>query len=221
MRITKPIIGLLIGLLLGCNSTNQEATIKAASEVSKPPKPKTTQLSESQVKQKESIVQAAKLNYEQVKQLEFLKQNNPQYTSFKVVVPTYIPDGFQVQLLETEIIEADAIDQNGAVVYNLVCRNPNNLCFSIHSSSSENWQNSSTSDYKNVEVDSKSLGKVVLNYTDFDGFTEGPYIGFKEPILQGKQRYSFESGGGIICNSDSISIEEAVKVVESLEYLNP
>lgn len=225
MRTTTLIMGLLIGPLLGCNSTNQEAKITPTPEVSKSPKssplPQATQPTESQVRQKQSIAQAAKLTPEQVEQLESLKQNNPQAATFKFVVPTYIPDGFQVELLEAEVLEADAIDQNGAFVYNLVYRNPQNVCFSIHSSSSNNWQDSFTSDYKTVEVNSKTLGKVVLNYTDFDGFTQGPYIGFKKPIWQRNQKYTFESGSGIFCNSDSISIEEAVKVVESFKYLNP
>ncbi|MEL7004644.1 MAG: hypothetical protein AAFN93_18195, partial [Bacteroidota bacterium] len=70
-----------------------------------------------------------------------------------------------------------------------------------------------------IEVDSPALGKVILGYTDFDQEYNVSAVQFEDEwIVRGDNLYWFSS---YPFNGCELSIQEAVKIVESFQYLNP
>jgi hypothetical protein len=173
---------------------------------------------DTRLKPEGSIGESAKLTPDQVKQLMSLdNKNNSLSINFKVVLPTYIPPGFKVHKF------AAGKNATSGPGYEIVYRNSSNLCFVISGDSGQ-W-GGPPGGYDTVEVSSPALGKVVLEYTDFDRDTNKPYISFKgEPLMRGQTGYRFISSG--LSTDDKncgniISLQEAVKVVKSIQYLNP
>lgn len=161
-----------------------------------------------------STAEAALLTPDQVKQLVVMDNNNFKGIEFKVIVPTYIPAGFQIEKIET----ADRAGKIGDPHYQITYRNSRNACFSIYASSG-GW-GSGPGGQQSFEVNSPALGKVLLGYTEFQRATRKPSISFDEaPIIKGKQGYSFNSPGDTNC--EVINIQEAIKIANSFEYLNP
>lgn len=154
----------------------------------------------------------AKLTKKQVEEL-FFNINELEYSDFKPIVPAYIPEGFKVSKFEV-------VDLGGYRDYNLMYKNDNNFCFQI-SGSSTGWGDGA-SELQSIEVISQALGKVVLEYTENhrNRTNSSISLGIQPGVLGGHQAYWFTSP----VNDEycySISIQEAVKIVESLQYLNP
>jgi hypothetical protein len=76
-------------------------------------------------------------------------------------------------------------------------------------------------DYQPLEVQSHALGKVILEKTEFDLFSNQANIMlvFEGGLLMSPQRYSFMTLRNDMCNP--VKVQEAVKIVESFQYLNP
>lgn len=173
-----------------------------------------------------SIGRAAKLNPVQIKQAISLDKNNSRGMEFKIAVPTYVPTGFELESF-------GATEDGYGPLYWIVYRNSSNLCFEI-SANSGGW-GAVPQDYETVEVVSPAFGKVVLEYTDFDQIRNKAYIRFKDaPIVRGepgkKRGYFFASpvesfeakkSSENLAICDRINISEALKVVESIQYINP
>ena len=163
---------------------------------------------------------AAQLTSAQVKQLESLEKSNivksgelqVEAGKIKAIVPTYIPPGFQVDSFETKLNAAVGSE------YSLVYRNSSNSCFRIFAFQGQGGDAPTL--YETVKVSSPALGKVILTYTDSDEFHNGFSVKFPLPIYKNDVAYLFDSPAfGKNCNS--VSLQEAVKIVESLQYLNP
>jgi hypothetical protein len=191
---------------LGSGEIGEPTVIKAK---------RTPELTDAPPKLQESVGKAAQLAPAHIKQLSPLDKTITERGikfKFKIVLPTYVPPGFQVDKLEVQN------DTRYSPKYKIVYRNSSNSCFFI-SGSSGIW-GGPASGYKTVEVSSTALGKVVLEYTDFVRAANTGYIGVPgSRITKGKMGYDFSSPGRDGCRT--ISIQEAVKVVESLQYLNP
>ncbi|HLO47334.1 MAG TPA: hypothetical protein VK203_14400 [Nostocaceae cyanobacterium] len=190
MRFKTLTIGLITGIMVGCSVTNQNPTINkiGSGEVGEPTVIETKRTAEgtdSPAQSKLSVAEAAKLTPEQVKQLVTKEQNNSKLLDFKIIVPTYIPNGFQVDEFEVK----DVTYQGGigepdytGHEYRIVYQNSSNYCFSIEGKFG--GFGSGATDYRNVEVSSPALGKVILGYTDFDQVTnEQPFIAFLEGVI--------------------------------------
>lgn len=209
---------LLIVFLVGCSGTNHDSTFEPTPEQQQGTEPSLTQPTATPIQPQAlqtdntaqfnlSVAKAAKLTPEQVKHLMSKVKNNLNKIDFKIVVPTYIPLGFQIDTFEVE-------DNPG---YLIRYRDSSNYCFELRSAS--DGFGGSPTEYRTVEAFSPALGKLLLGYTDFDPVFNGSYIGFNEGfIIKGQQGYSFNSFSARGCNV--ISLQEAVKIVESLEYLN-
>ena len=161
----------------------------------------------------------AKLNEEQVKEILSMDRNNYRKITFKPIVPAYVPDGFYI----SDFILADSTRRvaSGDPQYIIKYKNNNNFCFEI-SGNSGGWGDGAR-DYQLVEVMSPALGKVILESTDNHQDRTRSNIGFflKKGLLGGQQAYWFMSPLMDDQSCRSISIQEAVKIVESLQYLNP
>lgn len=159
-------------------------------------------------------ISAANISPQEAQQMIAYDQNNNyDNVAFKVIIPTYVPSGFR------SIVN---VEDEGGPSYSLFYIDNSNNCFEI--SALTTGFGSGAVDYSTRIVKSKALGNVELGYIQFDGITNQPSIGFDAGTVKGtipsKQEYSFDSPtrrDG--CNT--IDFEEAVKIVQSLEYLNP
>lgn len=173
---------------------------------------------------RKSVAEAALLTNEQVELLVFRDKNNFKNIEFKVLVPTYVPQGFDVFWI------GSSDNEKFGPTVNIIYKNSNNACFSV--SSISGGFGAGPGGKETIIVTSPALGEIELGYTRFDQISRGSQIEFQgAPIIRGKQGYSFNSPGGVdgwsytyIFNREndcqSISLDEAIKVAESLEYLN-
>jgi len=199
---------------INSRSSLQSQVPKLIKPAATPIYPKTLDPIYAAIPSKISVAESSQLNSVQVKQLVSLDKNNTKRLALKVIVPTYIPPGFQIDEFKAE-------EDFYGPTYTIKYRNSSNSCFEI-SSNFGGWGGEPT-DYHNVEVSSPVLGKVILEYKDFEQ-NHKSYVGFKNtPVVIGKQGYFFQSpfGIGTSYQCNSISPQEAVKIVESLQYLNP
>ncbi len=170
----------------------------------------------------------AKLTPNQIKQLNSLdkteiSRDGTRKHTFRVVVPTYVPHGFEVIEFNT------SEDIRHGHSYEIRYRNPsNNICFSIKADNGQ-W-GGPVSEFESLEVSSPALNKVQLMYSGYDSFSNLSLFFRKDlpsPGSSPKTAYSFQSIAGsqyLIKDYQcefSLSLQEATKVIESLIFLNP
>ncbi|HLO86188.1 MAG TPA: hypothetical protein VK203_14425 [Nostocaceae cyanobacterium] len=163
-----------------------------------------------------SVGEAAKLTPAQIKQLLSLDRNNSKNMRVKIIVPTYIPSGFRVNSLETRDVPGFGPD------YIIAYHNPNNnSCFYIRGGFEMPIGDEPT-ELNTIKIYSPALGSVLLLSTEFNRLNQENFIRF-EPlqIVKGQNSYSFESPSNVEearCNA--VRYPLAIKIVESLQYLN-
>ncbi|MEP0884636.1 DUF4367 domain-containing protein [Trichocoleus sp. ST-U3] len=171
----------------------------------------------------DAITKAALLTPTQVKQLLSVSKNvrleNGETKKLEIVVPTYIPPGFKLDQLE--------ISDGDYPGYSIDYRNSNNICFGFGVFTAPGA--GSPGEYDTVEVVAPAFGKVTLAYTDFDDFSGKPLVAFAnyhsnvrdQKIGKYVGKYSFSSHGEIDKNCNAISLRSAIKIVESLQFIDP
>lgn len=166
----------------------------------------------------ESKVNDAKLSSEAATELVNLDNNNQREIPVKVVVPTYIPDGFEV----TEVVSEDGrFGPSYSIKY---LNTTTNGCFEI--SAASGGFGGPTEDFEQViEIDSKALGEINLGYTESHSISNQPLIAFANSTVPGivsaPQEYSFWSPTPSNKDCSVLDLKEAEKTVKSLDYLNP
>ncbi len=160
------------------------------------------------------IGKSAQLTTTQIAQLKYI--DNFRFGgkfNFKVLLPTRIPPGFQLENFE-------ASQRRGEVNYKISYRNrQNNSCFYIQGSTGSGGDMGTG--YDTVEVFAPAFGRVILDHTNFDRARKSGYIGFSSYFIsREKTSYSFYSPGNRKNACNSMQIQEAVKVVQSFQYLN-
>ena len=163
----------------------------------------------------ESRADAAKLSIEAASELINLDNNNQRDVPFKVVVPTYVPEGFEVS-------DISSADGRFGPMYDIRYLNATTSeCFEI-SSASGGFGGPQEVFEQLVEIDSKALGKLNLGYTESDSVRREPLIAFENLTVPGiastPQLYSFWSRSNEDCNV--VDFQVAVQVAESLDYLS-
>lgn len=160
-------------------------------------------------------INSAQISNIQFKNLMALDDQNRFDAELKIIIPTYIPEGFEPKL---ETIERGI----GAPGYKLIYADRYNNCFEIGAISG--GIGAAGEDFEIRTVYSQALGNVELGYTKFDRVTNQPRIGFNEFVAKGvipsSQYYTFWSPSNRE-NCNAIDFEEAIKIVQSFEYLNP
>ena len=173
-----------------------------------------------------AIGKAAKLTSAQIKELiemekykSYIRSGTKEVKS-KFVVPTYIPPGFQVSGFRT----ADD-DGHGGLRYRIDYCNSSKFCFAVVGGIQHDIGEAPLSFEIVKNISSPALGKVELGYTNYDGTNNKPYIAFTGAMnrfVKDNNFYVFLSAGGYLNQDDqTISLNEAIKIVESLQYLNP
>ncbi|BDA76404.1 hypothetical protein CAL7716_105700 (plasmid) [Calothrix sp. PCC 7716] len=167
----------------------------------------------------EVVAKAARLTPKHVEKLKNISAKSA--VGIGVIIPTYLPPGFQPYIFKHE----DGL--NGLNLgYTIIYKNANNACFSL---STEVRPYASPDGLDNAkEVYSTALGKVNINYTSFNkGSNNSQILAFLRTLNSNGQRttsqYSISSPAGSteekFKSCTTVSLAEAVKIVESLKYL--
>jgi hypothetical protein len=180
-----------------------------------------------------SIGRAAKLTPEQVKQLiNINKQVKLGENKMFFVLPTYLPSGFEVSSFKVDYFQAyspsgtnrQPLPSYSGPVYEIIYRNRSNSCFIIHGFP-EHPSGDGPGQYDIVkEINSPAFGKVSLGYTEFERRLGHGLLRFElNKIRINHNEYMFESPAtdqnlNPLCTN--ISLQEAVKIVESFQFLN-
>lgn len=175
----------------------------------------------------EEVAKGAKLNPKNVEKLmQFAKKALMKNTEEDeiIIVPTYIPEGFKVNMINTKILnDKSQINRFSGDYYSIQYKNGSNHCFGISGTLGGGFGAAPRKTEK-IQVLSKVLGKVTIEYTEFDEIINGAmtaFVGKYPSILYGEKYnmvYDFWSQEADGCQA--ISIQEAVNIVESLQFLN-
>ncbi|XQQ05757.1 MAG: hypothetical protein EDM05_66670 [Leptolyngbya sp. IPPAS B-1204] len=160
------------------NQTTTNPNIASTSEVQNTPG--TQLVEESQLSQNSTSDEkatAAKLSSQDQNKLLEIDQNNYKNIPVKIVLPTYIPDGFKVEKVEV------GDDKRFGPGYSITYSDDSNNCFEI--SGASGGFGAGAEDFEIITVNSKALGNVELGYTQFDQVTNQPRIGFNQFTVQG------------------------------------
>ena len=230
MQVRVLIASVLASFLLSCGQANQEPTGSSTVTFSGASStgvgnsnviPSPTGLAEPSVSPVElgvAVAEAAQLTSSQVQELMVLvqeaKQKQPD-REFRVTAPTYIPPGFQVDSIETDA----RVEKIGRPSYRINYRNPSNeVCFSVGGTSG-GW-GSGDFEHHEIKVFSEALGIVILAVGVSDRASSSSYIRLRDqPIIRNERGFSFSRGEGDSCRK-SLEPQDAVKVVESLQYMD-
>ncbi|MEL7004704.1 MAG: hypothetical protein AAFN93_18495 [Bacteroidota bacterium] len=181
------------------------------------------------------ITQQAKLTKEQAQVLLSIDHYTDIGITFDVILPTYLPNQFELQLIEVgeradlpTYISQDLSDQlikvlkgdSFAPMYKVNYQTPDNSCF-FSLSGTVGWGGADPKDLQYAEVNSPIFGRFLIKYINFDQISKEPIIDSDYLILATKlgssQVYSFSSYGPGCKNI--ISLSEAIKIIESVQYL--
>jgi hypothetical protein len=161
-----------------------------------------------------TVAKSAQLTSNQVQELMAISHQDNLDRPFRIILPTYIPDEFR---LDNDV--NTTIDQRGRYgtpnaidSYGLRYQNPSNgSSFSI-SASSGGW-GADTIYYEKIKVYSEALGVQTLSITASEHAPNDRSIGFwGSPIRRNGRGYEFYA--------TDMNIQEAIKIVESLQYMD-
>jgi hypothetical protein len=174
------------------------------------------------------VGKAAKLSPKQVDELISLANRkaykglgSKEEVKAKFVVPTYLPPGFVVTELRTNY------SNNLGGRYEITYCNSNKSCFLLDGGIPLPMGDEPTSYETTKEITSPALGKIILGFTESRKSSNKVYIGFKgeaDQFWKDDNSYRFDSpvpNGENSESTSSISFQEAAKIVESLQYINP
>lgn len=231
MQARVLITGVLVSFLLSCGQANQEPTGSSTSTSSDSNSTgagnsdtnlspsESPEASVSPVESGVTVAEAAQLTPSQAQELMSFSQQAERLQPgrpFRIMVPTYIPPGFQLNEVSASI-DPSRRNWHG---YGLTYKNPSSeVCFSV-AGSSGGW---GAGDFKrqDIKVFSEALGIVILAVAVPDRESDVSYIRFRDaPIQVNSRGYQFESGQEDGCKRETLEPQDAVKVVESLHYMD-
>ncbi|WP_293354891.1 MULTISPECIES: hypothetical protein [unclassified Microcoleus] len=242
MKLKLAIPGLLIALLVGCNNTSTKvestespsATATPTPVASAEPTPTVDRPNQDQKaenlanikKSPEEIGKAAKLTPAQIKELIEMEKRkaykslgSKEEVKAKFVLPSYLPPGFNVERFSTRY------NKNFGGRYEIVYCNASKFCFLIEGGIKLPIGDEPLRYEIIKNISSLALGKVELGYANYDGTNNEPHIGFTNSMdrfIKDNNEYIFQSPSmNYVGKNQAISMNEAVKIVESLQYLTP
>lgn len=175
---------------------------------------------------KDAVAKAAQLTPQQVEQLKNIIFKNTAGKPHKVeaILPTYLPPGFK---LDSFKVSSDG--SNFGEKYEVSYKNASNNSFKITTYAPGLGAGFSPYAPKFKEVSSPAFGEVIIGYTEFDKTSDKPstdvIIGVSPPLANNTSENSPSDGGSSVwhyqLHSNTLSLAEATKIVESLSYLYP
>lgn len=160
------------------------------------------------------VKESSKLSSQEIESLNSTHLDGEFGVNFNVVVPTYIPNGYKIESFEVH--EKKDLKSFFDPRYSVKYQNSSGSCFYISGSSGQGGAGADEVQY--VDVDSTVFGKVTLMYIEFSRDLDGSFLSFRNEQTASQwgssQLYTFSG-----CR-DTLSLSEAVQVVESMAYLN-
>jgi hypothetical protein len=165
------------------------------------------------------------LNLQQIKKLKALiGNNNRDKIDFKVILPTYLPNGYRVHQLRA------VNNAQYSISYEVIYRNSDNECFTLRADNGQ-WGDG-LSGLSRINVSSSALGVITLEHTDFDRLSSSSFVSFRKDILRANSTRTMMSYSMVSIRDNhylpefsgckaELRLNEAVKIVESLRYLKP
>ncbi|MEG3860105.1 hypothetical protein [Microcoleus sp. herbarium12] len=178
---------------------------------------------------KDAVAKAAQLTPQQVEQLKNIIFKNTQGKPHKVeaILPTYLPPGFKIHSFKLEVSPTDPYGYG--VKYEIAYKNASNDSFKITTVAPGPGAGPPPYAPKLKAVNSPAFGEVIIGYKEFDKTSDKSSI---EVIIRAYPPEASNisentpSDGGSSAwiynlHSDTLSLAEATKIVESLSYLYP
>ena len=183
----------------------------------------------------ESLLKVSQLNSAQVEKLmtvegAIVQGGEIRDSIFRVVLPGYIPSGFKLTKFSFKDPNLESGVDSNELGYSLTYKDSNNICFRVGAFASRSTVSppippSHPLRVETIEAYSPIFGKLRLNYTGFDEYSNPSKIELDSlRHSSGGYVYDFASRKRLLyseANCNTMELEEAVKVVESLQYLNP
>jgi hypothetical protein len=140
--------------------------------------------------------------------IDVFEKHMPEVADY-IVIPSYVPANFKV--------ETYGVDENRDKNFSISYIGPSNQCFLIYAFSGP--AGGGPESIEIIPVVSKALGSTEVFYTEFDSRYNDSLIQLidADGIIASPQKYYFQSPNG---NCEAVDINEAVKIIESLIYLN-
>lgn len=189
-------------------------------------------LTESQVEQlvsftNQQIAEAALLTKEQIADLRQVQLRD----EYPIIVPTYIPDGFSIKRIhsynDANSYDSDSYGISGLYSYILHYSNDdNNVCFSLGIERTT-WALPDRHETETIIAGSANpliFGLTAdIEYTSHSNLKAGNSLRFMRSVRNRGGRFAFHSlsrnsSSDLEC-TNALSIEEAIKVIESLNFL--
>lgn len=150
----------------------------------------------------------AKLSAAQIQKLESL--------GVKIAVPAYVPDGFRVD--KVEVVPCPPGSRRFCPQYTIMYRGPKNTCFAVESTGG--GIGGLPDGDRSFPVNSPLFGESSLELGKYSQAQSATLLG---QWLGESPFYRFAGAGTsrALKGCNNISPEEAVRVTESLQYLNP
>ncbi|MEG5163291.1 hypothetical protein QUB37_23170 [Microcoleus sp. AT3-A2] len=175
---------------------------------------------------KDAVAKAAQLTPHQVEQLKNILFKNTAGKPHKVeaILPTYLPPGFK---LDSFKVLSDG--RNYGEKYEITYKNASNDSFKINTSAPGPGAGPPPYAPKLKAVNSPAFSVVIIGYTEFDKTSDKSSIEViisASPSEVSNISENTPSDGGSSTwtyhfHSDTLSLAEATKIVESLSYLYP
>lgn len=177
-------------------------------------------------KSKDEVAKAAQLTPQQVEQLKSIifKDTLGKQHKVEAILPTYLPPGFK---LDSFKVSSDGSDLGEK--YEISYKNASNESFQINTYAPGPGAGHPPYAPKLKTVNSPAFGEVIIGYTEFDKTSDKAsiqvIISASPPeannISENNPSDSGSSTWVYYLSSNTISLVEAVKIVESLSYLYP
>lgn len=184
-----------------------------------------SQTNQNQSKSTEAVAKAAQLSPEQVRQLKniIFKDSLGKQHKVEAILPTYLPPGFTLDRFKVSSDESDGKK------YEIIYKNASSDSFKIDTYVPGPGAGPPPYAPKLKEVSSPAFGQVIIGYKEFHKTSEKSstevIISASPPETDNPPENTPSDYGSskwiYSLNSDTISLVEAVKIVESLSYLYP
>jgi len=183
---------------------------------------------------RKDVIQAARLTPEQVDQLDTKVGTGNDFAKGSVVViPTYVPDDFQIVDFRVSSYDfrrffgrkaLNNYKQDFAGIYDISYASAEGYCFSITGGAMTPVGDSPSNFSKIIKLATPALGDVEIGYDVFDKGDEIRSIGLHYyKIGRGSNEYQFSftnsSSGRATCKI--MKLKDAIRIVQSLQFMNP
>lgn len=178
---------------------------------------------------KDAVAKASQLTPQQVEQLKniIFKDTLGKPHKVEAILPTYLPPGFKLDSFKVEVSPEDPYGYG--FKYEIAYKNASNDSFKITTVAPGPGAGPPPYAPKLKAVNSPAFGEVIIGYKEFDKTSDKSsievIISASPPEASNISENTPSDGGSsawtYYLHSDTLSLAEATKIVESLSYLYP